>query len=99
MLYDVPSVAVSGEATAASMEVKSALVGRVIVFAKMFTCALHMPVSTHTYNYTAPSADERRRRELDDDAQRGRQRRCRWPRAHRKVARRPCRAGSRATPP
>ena len=50
MLSDVPSMAVSGEATAASVEVKSTLVARVIVSQK----CLHAPYtcrSAHQHTY------------------------------------------------
>ena len=48
MLYDVPSMAVCGEAVAVSVEMESTRVPRVTVSQKCLH-ALNMPVSTHTY--------------------------------------------------
>ena len=61
MLCDVPSMAVSGEATAASVEVKSTLVARVAVSQN----CLHAPytcrsVHIHTPHYSARRASAAR---------------------------------------
>ena len=92
VLCDVPSVAMSGEVTGASVEAKSTLVARVIVSQKClnapYTCRLahvHIP---HTRAHSERRQRTRRRR-------RQRQRRSRRPCAHREDASRPCRAGSR----